>query len=305
VDEYRTGKEEIVIFSTTVDDVCLEGYSSEEHVASLLRFFEQEHVRATFFVVPRAEGIPLTRRPGYVALLKQAAAEGHSVAQHGLEHDRFETGIPPKMVLDLPHEGPTRERLARERDAIEAGLQLDALRERLRTGRRILEDALGFEVRGFRAPCLSICDNLFHALDTEGFRYDSSRHLQDAGWDLINDQQPVVPRRITREEYDRAQYPGQMRTLPLTTEYTWYLTRAKFDATMELARHDFLSSLEAGIPFVPVCHVSPIHEGDAGLGYEFYRRLLAFARERAAAGGQSLQALNLDETCESAPGAAV
>src|SRR5262245_27956437 len=104
-----------MIFCATVDDVCLEGFSSEEHMVSLLRFFQELNVRATFFIVPRAEGVPLGSRPRYVELLQQAAAEGHAVAQHGLEHDRFETGIPPRMVLDLPHEGPARERLARDR----------------------------------------------------------------------------------------------------------------------------------------------------------------------------------------------
>ncbi len=286
-----------MIFCATVDDVCLDVFSSEEYLASLLRFFQEQEVRATFFVVPRAEGIPLGQRPRYVELLKQAVAEGHALGQHGLEHDRFETGVPPQMVLDLPHEGPARQRLAAERESIEANLQLAPLRERIRTGRRILEDALGFEIRGFRAPCLSICDNLFHAIEAEGYRYDSSRHFQDAGWDIINNKQPIVPRPITREKFDRAQYPGKVRTFPLTTDYTWYLTREKFDVTMNLARHDITACLRAGIPFVPVCHVSPVHQGDEGCGYEMFRGLLAFAREQAAASGEELQALNLEEAC--------
>ncbi len=37
-----------MIFCATVDDVCYEGYSSEAHLASLLRFFAEQHVRATF-----------------------------------------------------------------------------------------------------------------------------------------------------------------------------------------------------------------------------------------------------------------
>jgi peptidoglycan/xylan/chitin deacetylase (PgdA/CDA1 family) len=286
-----------MIFSATVDDVCLDGFSTEAHMAGLLRFFEEQNVRATFFVVPRAEGIPLGSRPGYVELLKQALAEGHALGQHGLEHDRFETGIPPQMVLDLPHEGPARERLARDRAAIEASLQVAQLRERMAAGRRILEDALGAEILGFRAPCLSICDNLFEALDAEGYRWDSSRHLQDTGWDIINDK-PAAPRPITREHFDRAQYPGRMRTLPLTTEYTWYLKRDKFDVTMDLARHDFSACLRAGIPFIPVSHVSPIQQCEGDCGFEMYRRLLDFAREQAAGQGQDLQTVNLQETCE-------
>jgi peptidoglycan/xylan/chitin deacetylase (PgdA/CDA1 family) len=286
-----------MIFCATVDDVCLEGYSTEEHMANLLDFYREQQVRATFFTVPRAEGIPLGQRPRYRDLLKQAASEGHAIGQHGLEHDRFETGIPAQIVLDLPHEGPARERLARERAAIEANLGIGPLRERLATGRQILEDALGFEIGGFRAPCLSICDNLFHALEAEQFRYDSSRHFQDAGWDIINNRE-YEPRPITRERFEQAQYPGAMRTLPLTAEYTWYLPRQKFDITMDLARHDFTACMRAGIPFVPVCHVSPVQQCEDDCGFDFYRQLLDFAREQAAANGEELELLNLAETAE-------
>jgi len=286
-----------MIVCATVDDVCLEGYSSPTHLASLLDFFRDQKLRATFFVVPKAGGIPLGNRPGYVELLKQAVGEGHALGQHGLEHDRFETGIPPKMVLDLPHEAPARERLANDRTAIEDALRIDAIRARLREGRRILEDALGCEIQGFRAPCLSICNNLFDALEAEGFRFDSSHHLQEAGWDIIANKEPIAFRPITRADFDRTQYPGRMRIFPLTTDYTWYLTRDKFKITMELARHDFEACLRAGIPFVPMCHVSPIHQGDAGCGYEMYRLLIDFARERAAASGDELRTMNLVEAC--------
>lgn len=283
-----------MIFCATVDDVCSEGYSSEVHLANLPRFYSEEHVRATFFVVPRAEGISLGNRPGYVELLKQAVAEGHAVAQHGLEHDRFECGIPPQMVLDLPHEGPARERLAREREAIEANLQVEPLRERLATGRRILDDALGFDICGFRAPCLSICENLFRVLEAERYRYDSSRHLQEAGWDIINGKESQ-PRPITREDFERCQYPGKMHEFPLTTDYTWYLRQEKFDVTMDLARHDLTCCQPAGVPFVPLAHVSPVHECEGGCGFELYRRILDFARELATANGEELKTLNLQE----------
>jgi predicted deacetylase len=287
----------MMIFCATIDDVCLDGYSTEEHFAKLLQFYREQHVHATFFVVPRAEGKPLGTRPGYVDLLKQAVAEGHALGQHGLEHDRFETGVPPQMVLDLSHEGPARERLARDRAAIDAALRVEPLRERLAVGRRILENALDIEITGFRAPCLSICDNLFHALEAEGFLYDSSRHLQEAGWDLINDRQ-TVPRPITRADFERAQYPGRIRTIPLTTEYTWYLRREKFDVTMDLAHHDFDACMRAEIPFVPVCHVSPVQQCEDGCGLDFYRRLFDYAREQAAARGQEVEMMNLQEVCD-------
>jgi peptidoglycan/xylan/chitin deacetylase (PgdA/CDA1 family) len=291
-----------MILCVTVDDVCWEGegpgYSSVEHLAGLLRFFKEIDVRATFFAVPRADGIPLVDKPGYVQLLKQALEEGHAVGQHGLVHDRFETGIPPQMILDLSHEGPARERLARDRKAIEASHSVANLRGVVATGRRILEEPLGIKIQGFRAGAGSVCDNLFRALEAEGFRYDSSRWVQEAGWDIINDKTPIVPRPITRERFDSLQGPGKLRCFPLTTDYTWYLPRKKWDITMELARHDFDDCQRVGIPFVPVCHVSPVFQCEDDLGLEFYRRLMDYAREQVKIKGEQLQTLNLDQVSQ-------
>lgn len=284
-------------FSFTVDDVCFEGYSTEDHLTRLLDFLATEKVRATFFVVPLAQGIPVTRRSEYIRILKRAIADGHEVAQHGLEHERFEVGIPPEMILALPHEGPARERLARERQEIEADLQTDKICRRLAQGRQILQDALGVAVVGFRAPCLQICDNLFDALEAEGYHYDSSDYLQPTGWDLLNGIQDAKPRPITRESHRCIPAHKTLRILPLTTEYTWYLKQPMFDLTFALARHDFDACWEARIPFVPLCHVSPIQEGDPDCGFKLYRKLMAFARTACAAKGETLNFVPLTEAC--------
>jgi predicted deacetylase len=286
-----------MIFCLTVDDVCLDGYSSEEHMEALLRFFASEGIRSTFFVVPRAQGVPLQERPGYIKLLNEAVAQGHALGQHGLEHDRFETGIPPQMILDLPHESAARERLAKDRTAIEEGLEVPKLRERLGQGRRILEDALECEIAGFRAPCLSTCENLFTALAAEGFHYDSSQYLQEGGWDLLQGK-VLAPRPISRGDFDQFQHSSQMSSLPLTTEYTWYLRRENFEATMALAQHDLGACLRAGIPFVTLAHVSPLNECEYGCGFDFYRKLIDHARREASATSNELRLLNLDEAYE-------
>lgn len=286
-------------FGFTVDDVGYAGFSSEAHLVNLLNFLRDEGVRATFFAVPLAQQIPFIRRAEYIRILQAALADGHEVAQHGIEHDRFEVGIPPKMVLDLPHEGPARERLRKDRAAIEAALQVGPVRERLRRGRKLLEEALGIQVAGFRAPCLQVCDNLFLALEAEGYRYDSSIYLQPTGWDLLNGHLDAKPRPITRKVCERLQSHGKLRILPLTTEYTWYLKRAQFDVTLALAKHDFRACRKAGIPFVPICHVSPIQEGEPGCGFEFYRQLFAFARAECAAQGEKLNFIPLAEVAGS------
>lgn len=215
-----------------------------------------------------------------MSILKDAIQRGHEVAQHGLDHDRFEVGIPPEMILSLPHEGPARKYLAENKDKLAAVHTVDKIREKLREGRRIIEDATGRPVHGFRAPALQTCVNLFTALAEENYSYDSSTFLQPAAWSILNNI-PYTPHPITRDDFLKHQKPG-LRELPLTAEYTWYLKQAKFDETDALAAHDFDACLKAGIPFINICHVSPIQEGaNPALGFELYRKLLKYARESA------------------------
>jgi peptidoglycan/xylan/chitin deacetylase (PgdA/CDA1 family) len=208
-------------------------------------------------------------------------AAGHEVAQHGLDHERFETGIPPAMVLELPHEGPAREYLATHRAELEAALAVEPLRQRLRQGRQILEQALGAPIRGFRAPCLSTCPNLFLALAAEGYGFDSSKCLQPTAWDIINGRPGTPPRPVTRAGYQALRAGVGLPVHPLTAEYTWYLKERDYDVTLRLAWHDLDACLAAGIPFVSVCHVSPVQEGEGTRGFDLYGELVDYARRRA------------------------
>ena len=285
-------------FCVSVDDIGLDGYSSPEHLKKLLDFWDEEGLKGTLFVVPRCNGKELGQMKEYVGLLKCAAENGHEMAQHGLDHTRFQTGIPPKMVLDLPHEGPAREYLAKNRAEIEKTLSVENLRKDLVFGKHILASALGKPVHGFRAPCLSTCPNLFKALELEGYAYDSSHVFQEAAWELINNPgKKVKPFEISRARFDKFQISGNTRTLPIAAEYTWYLKRKDYEAFLNLAKYDFDGCLAAGIPFVPVCHVSPIHEGDADLGFELYRNLFVYARNQADKHGISFVSKTLFEAC--------
>lgn len=279
----------------TVDDVAMEGYSTETHLQNILQFCEEEGVRATFFVVPRFEGRQLQPGGVYARMFADALRAGHELSQHGLDHERFQLGIPPKMVLDLPHEGPARKYLAEHGNEIERSLTVDNLRSLLREGRAILEDAIGQPVAGFRAPCLSVCDALFAALEEEGYAYDSSQVFQKAAWDMLNgvENPEICP--IAREMFDSFQTPGRMKTFPLSAEYTWYLTRDNYENFLRLAKHDFDACLAAGVPFVPLCHVSPVQEGDAGCGFDLHRELLAYARRRAEEENMLLRPVTLAE----------
>jgi polysaccharide deacetylase family protein (PEP-CTERM system associated) len=106
----------------------------------LLECFDRAGVRATFFVL----GWVAERYPG---LVRDIAASGHEVASHGFHHQLIYT------------------------------LTLDQFREDVRRAKRVIEDAGGVEVIGYRAPSFSIVRPSLWALDVlidEGYSYDAS-----------------------------------------------------------------------------------------------------------------------------------
>ena len=287
----------IVTWGFSVDDIGMEGYSTEKHLDNILAFFHEQQIRATFFAVPEVDGKRLSARSGYVALLRKAIQLGHEVAQHGLNHDRFEIGIPPEMILNLPHEGPSRQFLAENRAKLADEHTVKKIRQKLCTGRKIIEDASGAPVRGFRSPALQTSDNMFIALAEEAYAYDSSLYFQKAGWDILNHLE-YVPQEINQERFCQAQKQALLE-LPLTAEYTWYLEHVDFAKTYELAVHDLECCMHTGVPFVNLSHVSPIQEGrDGNLGFEFYRKLIAHAKISATQANFELRATTLLEIAE-------
>lgn len=268
-------------FSQTVDDVALDTWSTPENLEDLIHFFSEEGIPATFFVVPIDE---VTDKPfttlsdKYVPLIKAAYSDGFRVGQHGLRHNRFELGIPPMMVLDLPHEAENKKWVEDNRDFLEKDHSLENCRARLKQGREILEDAFGFPIIGFRAPALQESPGMFAALKKEGYLFDSSAVLQETGWDYLLDKLDVPPRDITRAKWEALRAKGQGLTIPHTCDYTWFLSK-NYDAMMSLAKHDLQQSIEADIPFVNLCHVNPVHEGE---GMRFMKEFFAVARKMVA-----------------------
>jgi len=105
-----------------------------------LDFLKERGIRATVFVVGElARADP--------DLVRRAAADGHEIGLHGLRH------VPLSSV------GPGR------------------LQGELEEGRRLLEDASGAAVRGFRAPIFSLTPSSAWAIEeiaAAGFGYSSS-----------------------------------------------------------------------------------------------------------------------------------
>lgn len=278
----------------SVDDIGMDGYSTESHLNSILQFCDTNKIKATLFAVPLSGGKRIDKRPEYVSILRTAIKSGHEVAQHGLTHDRFEIGIPPDMIMLLPHEGPARKYLAENREKIVAAHTVENICKTLSTGRKIIEDAIGCAIKGFRSPALQSCPNLFIALEEEGYHYDSSTILQKSAWDILNGIDSS-PQEISRESFEQQKKSNVMRELPLTAEYTWYLKKDKFETFYSLAVHDFDACMKAGIPFVNLCHVSPILEGEDDMGFELYRRLFRHMGEFCKEPDTEIRSLTLSE----------
>ncbi len=139
----------------------------------LLDIFDAYGVRGTFFVL----GWVAERFPD---LVKKIAGRKHEIASHGYAH---------RLVYD---QTPA------------------AFREDIRRAKRLLEDASGQQVFGYRAPSYSITPRSLWALDVlveEGYRYDSSifpiRH--DRYGIAVSQRQPY---RVDRQHGSLVEFPG-------------------------------------------------------------------------------------------------
>jgi polysaccharide deacetylase family protein (PEP-CTERM system associated) len=131
-----------VTFTLDVEDYVADGTAprAPRVTRDIVAFLARREVRGTFFVV----GELAAQAPD---LVREIAAAGHEVALHAYRHEPL-----------------TR-------------LTRDAFREDTKRGKALLEDLIGAEVAGFRAPTFSLVPSTAWATDilTElGFRYSSS-----------------------------------------------------------------------------------------------------------------------------------
>jgi polysaccharide deacetylase family protein (PEP-CTERM system associated) len=133
---------QVEAFASTIDRSGWERFPRrvERNTERLLDILAETEVRATFFTL----GWVAQRHPG---LVRRIVAEGHELASHGSDHVRADRQSP------------------------------EDFRDDVRRSKRVLEDAGGVVVRGYRAPTFSIGRNSTWAhsiLAEEGYRYSSS-----------------------------------------------------------------------------------------------------------------------------------
>jgi hypothetical protein len=127
-------------------------------VDRFLDLFAESGVAATFFIV--GHDIRLNKLTPTV--LRRMTAAGHELANHTMTH--------PFNLSRLPRERKQEEVLA--------------------TG-KLIEDATGQRVVGFRAPCLDVDEELVDVLEANGYTYESSvlpfylKQLQEFAYGLI------------------------------------------------------------------------------------------------------------------------
>jgi polysaccharide deacetylase family protein (PEP-CTERM system associated) len=131
-----------------------------DNTKRLLDLFDESGTRATFFIL----GWVAKRHQG---LVRTIAARGHEIASHGYSHRLVYTQHPTEFKREVM------------------------------LSRRILEDAAGTDVIGYRAASFSIGKRNLWALDViaeAGFRYDSSL------FPVVHDRYgiPGAPRRVHR-----------------------------------------------------------------------------------------------------------
>jgi hypothetical protein len=104
----------------------------------LCELFASQGVRATFFVIGREAA-------EHADQLRAVADAGHEIASHSMSHP-----LPLAKLTD------------------------DRLRHEVEESRRVLEEAIGRPVIGFRAPNWDVSPRVLECLAAAGYRYDAS-----------------------------------------------------------------------------------------------------------------------------------
>ena len=262
-------------FCFSVDDCCVPGFSSPKGFLELLEFLDEQKVPGAFFVAPFTEKAPLSEKPEWLKVIREALTHGHDVQLHGLEHYGLEFGIPPRCILS--YEDEIRKRVTSDRISVERGLRKDILSRRLSQAIELFEAAVGYVPCIFRSPFASTHPNFFRVLKESHIEIDTSLIVDPRGWKFITNDYGSP---IDWNEYILPEPFGfrDIIEIPIMSEFTFYLKKEHFEKHLNLAKEDLDRTRELNGVFVSMCHVDPI-TGRYAIGLEMYRRLFKHARD--------------------------
>lgn len=188
----------------TFDDLS-PNYVTYSMLEQLLDFLRDIEIACTLFVIPGNQSFKVE----YVDLLKKARNYGHEMALHGYRHTNVEFGhiIP----IPLPN--------------------LERQMELLRMGRKCLQKYTGEIPLGFRAPLYRHSNVTFKALESLGFKYDSSKTIFKPTHGLsIRFRTFLLPKPMKI---------GDLLEIPVTADYTYNLNVVHFAQLLKHAKADF------------------------------------------------------------------
>ena len=261
-------------FVISVDDAGL-GQAEEVETRSM-RFFSEQRVPASFFVIP--DHGPTGTIASDAAWLRRARrweADGFDYQLHGCTHEGFEFGPPESWMVRICGPGMVAEEARGFADMRHLWTD-DELRRKLERGISLFGDAFGRRPEVFRAGCLAASHDAFRVMGEVGLRYDSNKIVNPALWDMIagdldsprpwDPAVPPAPYRLTES----------VTELPCMGEYAWELRPESLPAFTATAERDMAAVHERGGIFILMCHQQEVGKDD-----DLSRRSLAHIFDHA------------------------
>lgn len=223
-------------FVWSIDDAGMGNEALVDATRRMARFFESRSLAATWLVVPKPGGQPLS--PEWLDVLREARDRGHDLQLHGLTHaDCFEFGPPAWPATSI--RPAFVDEFAQRREELLPRYTAANLRARIEEGAEIFRQELEIDPILFRAPCGAISQAMFTALAQVGIGYHSCQYISGTGYQHLphnsGDLTPVWTDEIPHQPY---RWYADVVEAPILNEYTWRGAGARSEEFVELARRD-------------------------------------------------------------------
>ncbi len=223
-------------FVWSIDDAGMGNAALVDATRRMAHFFESRSLAATWLVVPKPGGQPLS--PEWLAVLREARDRGHDLQLHGLTHaDCFEFGPPAWPATSI--RPAFVDEFAQRQEELMPRYSVVNLRARMEEGLEIFRRELEIDPILFRAPCGAISQAMFTALAQVGIGYHSCQYISGTGYQHLphnsGDLTPVWTDEIPHRPY---RWYADVIEAPILNEYTWRGAGTRSEEFIQLARQD-------------------------------------------------------------------
>lgn len=223
-------------FAWSIDDAGGGGDDSARAMEDACRRFEERNLRATWFVVPKPGGNPLSE--AWKRMVLSARDADHDIQLHGLTHeDCYEFGPPawPATSIGTQFESD----FAARREELMPRYTVAALGGRIAEGLRIFRNDLGVHPTVFRAPCGAISRPLYAALRDAGIHYESCMYISATGYEHLPHRSGDLSQKwVDTIPYQPFRWYSDIVQAPILNEYTWRGSSARESDFLALASVD-------------------------------------------------------------------